>query len=225
MFKKPALSLAIGVFATYVSAQTTTDIYAKTPNSAYVQDARGVIVRDAYGLCWHTGSWTPADAVTGCDGELAPPIAKLTAPVLAPITAPPATIPAVEEKRCDFTATLEGDQTFQLNKAAPNAAAKTRIANEILPKLTNCSRIDLIVVTGHTDKLGSEHYNQKLSEKRASAVTTYLKSKGVSAQIKTIGAGKSQPIKTCDDQLPHDKLIACLSANRRVSIELKGTAK
>lgn len=225
MFKKPVFSLAIGVFATYVSAQTTTDIYAKTPSSAYLQDARGAIVRDAYGLCWHTGNWTPADAVTGCDGELAPPITKLTAPVLAPIVAPPATTLSAEEKRCDFTATLESDQTFQLNKAALNAAAKTRLANEILPKLTSCSKIDLIVVTGHTDKLGSEQYNQKLSEKRARAVTTYIKSKGVAAQIKTIGAGESQPIKTCNGQLPHDKFVACLSANRRVSIELKGTAK
>ncbi len=225
MFKRPALSLAIGVFATYVSAQTTTDIYVKTPNSAYVQDAHGVIVRDAYGLCWHTGSWTPADAVTGCDGELTPPIAKLTAPVLAPIAAPPAATPAAEVKRCDFAATLESDQTFQFNKAVLNAAAKTRINNEILPKLANCSNIDFIIVTGHTDKLGSEQYNQKLSEKRAGAVATYIKGKGVSAQIKTIGAGKSQPIKMCDEQLPHNKFVACLSTNRRVSIEFKGTAK
>lgn len=223
MLKKLALSLAIGVSASCVFAQSTTDIQAKTPNSAYVQDARGVIVRNAYGLCWHTAYWTPADAVTGCDGELTPPIAKPTAPALAPITVPMAAIPVAEP--CDFAATLESDQTFPLNKAALNAAAKTRIANEILPKLTSCAKIDLITVTGHTDKLGSEQYNQKLSEKRADAVATYLKSKGVSANIETVGAGKSQPIKACDDHLPHKKLVACLSPNRRVSIELKGTAK
>ena len=225
MFKKLALSLAIGVSAACASAQNTTDIQAKTPHSAYLQDARGVIVRDAYGLCWHTGSWTSADAVTGCDGELTPPIAKPTAPALAPVVAPMAATPQAEAMRCDFSATLESDQTFPFNKAVLNAAAKTRIANEILPKLTNCSKIELITVTGHTDKLGSEQYNQQLSEKRASAVATYLMNKGVSAQIKTIGAGKSQPVKMCDEQLPHNKLLACLSANRRVSIELKGIAK
>jgi OOP family OmpA-OmpF porin len=225
MLEKLALSLVIGASAASVFAQTTTDIQAKTPNSAYAQDARGVIVRDAYGLCWHTANWTPADAVTGCDGELAPPIAKPTAPALAPITGPMTAMPEAELKRCDFVATLESDQTFLFNQATLSTAAKTRIANEILPKLTSCAKIDRIMVTGHTDRLGSEQYNQKLSEKRASSVATYLKSKGVSAHIETIGAGKSQPIKVCDGRLPHKKLVACLSPNRRVSIDLKGTEK
>lgn len=225
MLKKLALSLAIGTSATCVFAQTTTDIQAKTPNSAYLQDARGVIVRNAYGLCWHTANWIPADAVTGCDGELSPPIAKPTAPARAPITAPMAAMPVAEPKRCDFAAILESDQTFLFNKAVLGTAAKTRIDNEILPKLTSCAKIDLIMVTGHADRLGSEQYNQKLSEIRANAVATYLKSKGVSAQIETIAAGKSQPITVCDDRLSHKKLVACLSPNRRVSIELKGTAE
>lgn len=225
MLKKLALSLAIGASATCVLAQSATDIQAKAPNSAYVQDARGVIVRDAYGLCWHTAYWIPADAVTGCDGELTPPITKPTAPDLAPNAAPVATIPVTEPKRCDFTATLGSDQTFLFNKAALSAAAKNRITNEILPKLTSCAKIDFIMVTGHTDKLGSAQYNQKLSEKRANSVAAFLKSKGISANIEIVGAGKSQPIKTCDSHLPHNQLVACLSPNRRVSIEIKGTGK
>lgn len=225
MLKKLALSLAIGASATCVFAQTTTDTQAKTPNSAYLQDARGVIVRNAYGLCWHTVNWTPADAVTGCDGELTPPIAKPTAPALVSITVPMAAIPVAEPKRCDFAVTLESDQTFSFNKAVLSTAAKTRIDNEILPKLTSCAKIDLITVTGHADRLGPEQYNQKLSEKRASAVADYLKSKDVSENIKIVGAGKSQPIKACDDRLVHNQLVACLSPNRRVSIELKGIAE
>jgi hypothetical protein len=51
-------------------APLTTDIQAKTPYSAYVQDARGVIARNPFGLCWRTGYWTPADAVPGCDAPL-----------------------------------------------------------------------------------------------------------------------------------------------------------
>lgn len=46
------------------------EIQAVTSNAAYVQDARGVIARDPYGLCWHTGYWTPADSIPGCDGEI-----------------------------------------------------------------------------------------------------------------------------------------------------------
>jgi hypothetical protein len=49
----------------------TTDIKAPTPYSGYVQDARGVIARDPFGLCWRTGYWTPADAVPGCDRRCA----------------------------------------------------------------------------------------------------------------------------------------------------------
>lgn len=58
---------ASSVAAFSASAQDMTDIKASTPNSAYVQDGRGVIVRDPFGLCWRTGYWTPADAVPGCD--------------------------------------------------------------------------------------------------------------------------------------------------------------
>ncbi|RYE76240.1 MAG: OmpA family protein, partial [Oxalobacteraceae bacterium] len=58
-------------------APVTTDVMANKPYSAYVQDARGVIVRDPFGLCWRTGYWTPADAVPGCDAPLCVPPEKL----------------------------------------------------------------------------------------------------------------------------------------------------
>ena len=81
--KKLISMLAVSAaFATSAIAQTaptappyapvTQDIKAATPKSAYVQDARGVIARDPFGLCWRTGYWTPADAVPGCDQILNP---------------------------------------------------------------------------------------------------------------------------------------------------------
>ncbi|UUZ50078.1 hypothetical protein LP420_08690 [Massilia sp. B-10] len=48
-------------------APVTTDIIAPKGNAGYVIDARGVVARDPYGLCWHTGSYTKADALPGCD--------------------------------------------------------------------------------------------------------------------------------------------------------------
>ena len=77
---------ASAVVAFSASAQVVTDIKAKTPNSAYVQDSRGVIVRDPFGLCWRTGQWTPADAVPGCDGPLVQ--AQAPAPAAAPTGRP-----------------------------------------------------------------------------------------------------------------------------------------
>ncbi|HEY0845961.1 MAG TPA: OmpA family protein [Noviherbaspirillum sp.] len=221
-----ALAVTVGFGAAGATAQTVTDIQAKTPNSAYLQDSRGVVARSPFGLCWRTGTWTPADAVAGCDGDLAPPVAKPTAPaVAAPAPAAAAAPAPAAPKRCDFAVTLGNDQAFAFNKAVLTAAAKKRIDDEVITKLANCAKIDIVLITGHTDRLGSHQYNQKLSEKRANAVAAYIKSKGVKAEMDTLGAGKTQSIKACDDKLPRAKLIECLAPNRRVVIETRGLAK
>jgi OOP family OmpA-OmpF porin len=224
MLKKLACGFFIGSAAIGAFAQTVTDIQAKSDNSAYMQDARGVIVRSPYGLCWRTGDWTPAAVVTGCDGKLAPPIAKATAPAIATAPAPVVTAVTVP-KRCDFAVTLTNDQTFVFNKAVLSNPAKKRLDDEIGGKLAVCSKIDMVVVTGHADRLGSQQYNQKLSEKRTNAVAAHLKSNGISAQVDTLGVGKTQAIKSCDDKLDRKKLIECLAPNRRVVIEAHGLAK
>lgn len=70
-------------------------------------------------------------------------------------------------------------------------------------------------VVGHTDSSGSEEYNQKLSERRASAVASYLSSQGVnSARLVTWGRGESEPIATNDTE-------AGRTRNRRVDIVVK----
>lgn len=223
MMKNFTFGLVLALSTASTIAQTVSDIQANSTKSMYVQDGRGVIARSPYGLCWRTGYWTPADAVAGCDGELAPPIAKATAPAIAP-AAQPAPTPAAP-KRCDFATTLSSDQTFAFNKAALSAPAKKRIDDDVLGKIANCGKVDIVLVTGHTDRLGSQQYNQKLSEKRANAVAAYLKNKGITAEIDTLGAGKTQSIKACDDKLPRAQLIECLAPNRRVVIEVRGPAK
>lgn len=225
MPKHLALALTLSLGATSAFAQTT-DIKANEGKSAYLQDGRGVIARSPYGLCWRAGTWTPADAVPGCDGELVPPVAKPTAPPIAtPAPAAKAVAAAPAPKRCDFAVTLKNDETFAFNKAVLNASAKKHIDNEVMPKLANCAKVDIVIVTGHSDRLGSQQYNQKLSEKRADAVAAYLKSKSVGAEIDIMGAGKTQSIKACDDKLPRKQLIECLAPNRRVVIEGRGLAK
>jgi OmpA-OmpF porin, OOP family len=218
MLKKLGLALTLGLSAAAASAQT--DIKANPDKSAYLQDSRGVIARSPFGLCWRTGYWSPADAVAGCDGELVLPVAKPTAPAIAA----PAPAPAAP-KRCDFSVTLAADQTFAFNKAVLNNAAKKRIDDEAISKLETCGNVDIVMVTGHSDRIGTQQYNQKLSEKRADAVAAYLKSKGVKAEIDTMGAGKTQSVKACDDKLPRKQLIECLAPNRRVVIEVRGVAK
>jgi OmpA-OmpF porin, OOP family len=80
-------------------------------------------------------------------------------------------------------------------------------------------------VTGHTDRVGSDAANQKLSEARANAVKSYLQGKGLSG-VAAVGAGESQPVTTaCSDKQPKAKLAACLAPDRRVVVDIAGTGK
>ncbi|KAB2969573.1 OmpA family protein, partial [Zoogloea sp.] len=148
------------------------------------------------------------------------PSAAAPAAVATPVAAPAA--PA----KCDFSASLSADNSFAFNKATLTPAARQNLDSAVVAKLGTCASITSVIVTGHTDRLGTQAYNQKLSEKRADAVQAYLISKGVKADlIDTMGAGKTQPIKSCDDKLGRKKLIECLAPNRRVTVDVKGPAK
>lgn len=227
---KQKLAIAYCLASAALPSIAQSDLKTMTPNSAYLQDARNTVTRSGAGLCWRSGYWTPADSIPGCDGALiaaTEQVAPLTVPALVPVATavvPPAEKPAAP-KRCDFAVTLQNDETFDFNKSSLKAIAKQRIDNEIMGKLANCAQLDLVIVTGHTDLIGTQQYNQKLSEKRATAVANYLSSKGVSATIDTMGMGKTQQIKACDDKLSRIKLAECLGPNRRVVIEGRGLAK
>jgi len=190
---------------------------AQTPTAAYLTDTRNVVAKSGFGLCWRTSAWTPAAALAECDPDLTK---------AAPAAAAPAA--AAAAKKCDFTVTLQSDELFTFNKAALTGAAQKRLDSDVVGKLSSCASVSMIMITGHTDRLGSQAYNQKLSEKRADAVKAYLLKKGVPADtVDTMGAGKTQPAQgvKCDDSLPRQKLIACLAPSRRVVVEVKGSAK
>ena len=220
------LLTAAGLFTAAGVAQAQT-----VEGRAYVTDSRNEVARSGFGLCWRTGYWTPAAAANdaagcACDMDLMPkakcePVAATPA---APVAAAPA---AAAPKKCDFTATLKDDQTFAFGKATLKPAALKQLDNEVIAKLANCAEVKLVLVTGHTDRIGSQQANQKLSEKRADAVKAYLQKKGVKADIETMGAGKTQAVPgvSCDDKLPKKKLIACLAPNRRTVVEVQGPAK
>jgi OOP family OmpA-OmpF porin len=203
-------------------APLTTDIQARTPYSAYVQDARGVIARDPFGLCWRTGYWTPADAVPGCDAPLCVPPEKLEngkcvapppppppPPVAEPEPAPaPAPVPTSEK------VSYSADAFFDFDKAVLKPAGKAAL-DDMVSKLTDMN-LEVIIAVGHTDSIGSEAYNQKLSIRRAEAVKAYLKGKGVEeSRIYTEGKGEKQP--EADNKTRDGR-----AKNRRVEIEVVG---
>lgn len=83
---------------------------------------------------------------------------------------------------------------------------------------TGGATIGNITVTGHTDRIGSDEYNMKLSQRRANTVADYMIGKGVPAgSITATGKGESEPMVQCDD--PNWKaLVECLAPNRRVVV-------
>ncbi|MFT5587896.1 MAG: OOP family OmpA-OmpF porin [Bradyrhizobium sp.] len=195
-----------------LSAQAQENIQAKTPTSAYVQDSRGVIVRDPFGLCWRTGYWTPADAVPGCDGEIAKPApAPVAAPAPAPAPAPVVVVPAPVSEKVTFAA----DAFFDFDKSVLKPDGKAKL-DDLASKLQGMN-LEVIIAVGHTDSVGSDAYNQKLSVRRSEAVKAYLVSKGIEAnRVYTEGKGEKQPV-------ADNKSAAGRAKNRRVEIEVVGT--
>jgi len=203
-------------------APLTTDIKAPTPYSAYVQDARGVIARDPFGLCWRTGYWTPADAVPGCDAPLCVEPERLengkcVAPPPPPPPAEPTpaqptpTAPVPTSEKVSYAA----DAFFDFDKAVLKPAGQASL-DDLVSKLNNIN-LEVIIAVGHTDSVGTDEYNQKLSVRRADAVKSYLVSKGVDAKrVYTEGKGEKQPV-------ADNKTAEGRAKNRRVEIEVVGT--
>ena len=209
---------------------------ASAQGTGYLTDTRGAIAKSQFNLGWRTSDWSPALAVAECDPDLVPkpaPKPKPAAPAAKPKPAAPAPKPkpaakpaAAAPKRCDATVTLQSDQLFVFNKADLTAGAKGRLDKDVLSKLLGCARIEAVVIEGHTDRLGSQQYNQKLSDKRAESVKKYLVSKGVDAsKVETIGMGKTVPAKFCPDSKNRKELIACLAPSRRAIVSIKGPGK
>ncbi|HEY1326154.1 MAG TPA: OmpA family protein [Casimicrobiaceae bacterium] len=179
----------------------------------------------AGGLCWRTGYWTPQMAIEACDPDLvpkppAPPPPPAPTPPPPPPPPPPAPAPAPQVQKI----TLASKALFDFDKAVLRPDGKAAIDSEIISRLRDVQKLELVLVTGHTDRIGTQQYNQRLSERRADAVRDYLVSKGVPRdKIETLGMGKTQPVPgvVCN-QKALKELIACLAPNRRVEIEVKG---
>ena len=159
-----------------------------------------------------------------------PPPAPVVQPAPPPPPPPPAPVakpePKPEPPKKPTVVNLASTGLFEFNKAVLTPEARTRLDSEVVAKLRDLSDVRFIIVNGHSDRLGSAQYNQKLSEKRAEAVRAYLVSKGVDAsKVETLGFGKTLPVKSCPDQKERKQLIECLSPNRRVVVEIQGTPR
>ncbi len=203
---------------------------AGAAKKGYLLDSQNDVVRSGFGLCWHTGFWTPADAIEECDGAIAKPAAApvpapeapAPAPAAAPVTVTepaPAPAPAAAAAPAPTAekVTYSADAFFDFDKAVLKPEGKATLQT-LVAKLKDTD-IEVIVATGHTDWTGSDAYNMKLSMRRAKAVKAFLVSKGIpEARVFVEGKGEGQP--TADNRTKDGR-----AKNRRVDIEVVGTKK
>lgn len=199
---KITVLLASVAFAGAVFAAPSTNA-----SDNWVSGHGNVQVKDSSGDCWRNSVWTPATAAAGCGAVVAQ--AETTTPV-----APAEVKPVVNAQKV----TLAADAYFDHDKSVVKAEGKAKL-NDLAAKIANLN-LETLVATGHTDSRGTDKYNQALSLRRANAVKAYLVSKGIAAdRILVEGKGESELA------VSPEKTAADYAANRRVIIEVVGTAK
>ena len=167
-------------------------------------------------LCWRDANWTPATAAEGCDGALAAKAAEAPAPV-APSTAAPTPAAPVAPAATVQKVTYAADAFFDFDKSVLKPEGKAKL-DDLAGKVQGIN-LEVIIAVGHTDSVGTDAYNQKLSVRRAEAVKAYLVSKGIDkSRVYTEGKGEKQPV-------ADNKTAAGRAKNRRVEIEVVGTQK
>jgi OOP family OmpA-OmpF porin len=207
--------------------------FANLSNAGVVNNwlsASGEVWKNASGECWRNASWTPATAAPGCDGAIVeePKMAPAPAPVAPPApqvesappvtqAAPPAPAPAPAPVSVSSKVTYAADTFFDFNKSVIKPEAKAKL-DDLVDKI-KAINLEVIIAVGHTDAVGSDVYNQKLSMRRSNAVKAYLISKGVDkTRIYTEGKGEKQPV--ADNGTKEGR-----AKNRRVEIEVVGARK
>jgi len=221
---KIAACIAVAAFASLAGAQELNNW----------RSASGDVWKNSTGQCWRNSSWTPATAAAGCDGAIAAPVAAAPAapaPAPAPVAASaepaaaapaaaapapaPAPAPAAAAAAVASKVTYAADAFFDFDKSILKTEGKAKL-DDLVGKLKGIS-LEVIIAVGHTDSVGTDAYNEKLSVQRSETVKAYLVSKGVEKnRIYTEGKGESSPV--ADNKTKEGQ-----AKNRRVEIEVVGT--
>jgi OOP family OmpA-OmpF porin len=220
-----ALTAFAGVAASQQPATGSTEAAFPKNAPGYVVASDGRPVLSGFGSCLRTGAWSLATAAEPCDQ-----IAQVSVPVPVvmyeqkPAPPPPVAVAQPEPPRTVIQkVSLSTDVLFDFNKAELKDTGKQKLdefANQV-----KGAKVDEIVIVGHADRIGSENYNEKLSEARAQSVKDYLAQRGAQTNVITAqGKGESAPV-TGDQckKMAGKKLIECLQPDRRVEIEVLGS--
>ena len=207
---KVAILIATAALATVAGAQSI-DNWRSTDGTTWKKGTNE--------LCWRDANWTPATAAVGCDGAIVAPVAVAAPAPAAPVAAAPApaaVAPVVVPVPPAATkVTYAADAFFDFDKSVLKPEGKAKL-DDLIGKVKGIN-LEVIIAVGHTDSVGTDAYNQKLSIKRSEAVKAYLVSKGIEKnRVYTEGKGEKQPV--ADNKTKEGR-----AKNRRVEIEVVGT--
>jgi len=215
------LNKVASLFATAALASSFANVSAQTVDN-WVSGTGLPWKNGTNELCWNDGVWTPATGLAGCDGVPVPATPAAPAPAPAPTPAPaPAPAPAAAPAPVVVAAptsekvTFAADAFFDFDKSVLKPEGRAKL-DDLVSKMSGLN-LEVIIAVGHTDSIGSDSYNQKLSIRRSEAVKSYLVSKGVEKnRVYTEGKGEKQPV--ADNKTSEGR-----AKNRRVEIEVVGT--
>ncbi len=180
------------------------------------------------GLIYRFGVEKPVPVPAPAPVVEPPPIVVVPAPVIeTPKPVPvPVPVPRPVRKKTIFNADTSADSLFDFGKATVKPggrAALDQFSSELIG-----AKFEVITVTGHTDRIGSQAYNEKLSARRAEVVKEYLiVSAGIPAdKISARGVAGAEPITKpgeCKGKKATRALITCLAPDRRVEVDVEAT--
>ncbi|OZI39423.1 hypothetical protein CEG14_07860 [Bordetella genomosp. 1] len=196
MNKPSKFALALAFAAVTASGVASAQSYPQTVDNW--RNAFGDVWKNGTNeLCWRDAFWTPATGIPGCDGV---PVAQKDKP--APMAA---------------KVVFNADTFFDFDKSVLKPEGR-QLLDQVAQQAGTID-LETIIAVGHTDSIGTEAYNQKLSERRAASVKAYLVSKGIDPnRVYTEGKGELQPIAT-------NKTAEGRARNRRVEIEIVGSRR
>ncbi|MDX3906509.1 MAG: OmpA family protein [Pigmentiphaga sp.] len=164
-------------------------------------------------VCQYRVNFDAAGLVTS--GEWRRPQCQVLASAMRPV-AQPAPAPAPVR-----TISMSADVLFEFASARLRVDGQREL-DRIVASLRNETLPYEIQIVGHSDRIGSEQINRRLSLQRAQAVRDYLIGRGLSPSgLSVDGRGSAEPVAQCQGNRATEELKSCLAPNRRVTLNIR----